>query len=594
MTDIILPTILIQGDPGDAGKKSKFANKDIVLPAIQFEEGTTRRVGYNYEPPLDEPRLNLPPSKPTKKTDRPELTPTIDYKAPKKPLSNTLGSLTPSKKPADNSRARSTTTNRAKPTEEGYSYEPPLDEPRLEYPERRTTTSRPEGGYRAPNGPKLDLPQQPPKPEPTTSYIAPTVVVVQNEVPPQEVTMEKAPSPTYSAPTTTITTKAPTTTTKAPNQRPPTTSYVVPAEVEMPPIVNETQQPPEPENEQPPSIYTVEQPPDTYEVEQPPVVIQVEEEAPPQPGYNNQQPPEYEYEEEYDYLQPPTYNNQQPPQQQPTYNNQRPPQQQPPSTEYQYDEEEYDSLQPPVYNDQQPRYNPSIFVTPSYENTKPPIIIPPKTPPSYKPPASYRPRTTTAAPGGFVSTLLPPLQTTTTATYSRQRTQAPTSFSQLVESSNRPRTSYQNNAPPPVYSTSTLDQGSSYKAPSPEVVDTVDYNYDVLSPPVSSPPEENSYKAPDVSVVDNYDYQYDELSPPKGAEDRPLGLDPRSKTTTTEVFIPDTKDSFEKFTLRNPVSQVEQTTTFQRGPQSPTFANIVDSSDTDDDPYVAPVSGEFW
>ena len=125
-------------------------------------------------------------------------------------------------------------------------------------------------------------------------------------------------------------------------------------------------------------------------------------------------------------------------------------------------------------------------------------------------------------------------------------------------------------------------------------MDTVDYNYDVLSPPVSSPPEENSYKAPDVSVVDNYDYQYDELTPPKGAEDRPLGLDPRSKTTTTEVFIPDTKDSFEKFTLRNPVKQVEQTTTFQRGPQSPTFANIVDSSDTDDDPYVAPVSGEFW
>ena len=560
MTDIILPTILIQGDPGDGGQKSKFANQDIILPAIMFEEGTTRRVGYNYEPPLDEPRLKLPPSKPTKKTDRPELTPTIDYKAPKKPLSNTLGSLTPSKKPADNSRARSTTTNRAKPAEEGYSYEPPLDEPRLEYPERRTTTSRPEGGYRAPNGPKLDLPQKPPTPEPTTSYLAPTVVVVQNEVPPQEVTMEKAPSPTYSAPTTTVTTKAPaTTTTKAQNQRPPTTSYVVPAEVE---------QPPEQENEQPPVLY-----------EQPPV--EVEEEAPPQSGYNNEQPPEYEYEEEYDNLQPPTYNNQQPPQQQPTYNNQQPPQQPPPSTEYQYDEEDYDSLQPPVYNDQQPRYNPSpsIFVTPSYGNTKPPIIIPPKTPPSYKPLPSYRPRTTTAAPGGFVSTLLPPLQTTTTPTYSRQRTQSPTSFSQLVESSNRPLTSYQNNAPPPVYSTSTLEQASSYGAP----------------PPVSSPPEDNLYKAPDASVVDNYDYQYDQLTPPKGAGDRrPIGLDPRSKTTTTEVFIPDTRESFEKFTLRNPVGQVEQTTTFQRGPQSPTFANIVDSSDTDDDLYVAPVSGELW
>ena len=63
MTDIILPTIMIQGDPSDAGKKSKFANKDIVLPAIKFEEGTTRRIGYNYEPPLDEPRLNLPSSK---------------------------------------------------------------------------------------------------------------------------------------------------------------------------------------------------------------------------------------------------------------------------------------------------------------------------------------------------------------------------------------------------------------------------------------------------------------------------------------------------------------------------------------------------
>ena len=561
MTDIILPTILIQGDPGDTGQKSKFANQDIILPAIMFEEGTTRRVGYNYEPPLDEPRLKLPPSKPTKKTDRPELTPTIDYKAPKKPLSNTLGSLTPSKKPADNSRARSTTTNRAKPAEEGYSYEPPLDEPRLEYPERRTTTSRPEGGYRAPNGPKLDLPQKPPTPEPTTSYLAPTVVVVQNEVPPQEVTMEKAPSPTYLAPTTTITTKAPgTTTTKAQNQRPPTTSYVVPAEVE---------QPPEQENEQPPVLYEVEQPP-----------VEVEEEAPPQSGYNNEQPPEYEYEEEYDNLQPPTYNNQQPPQQQPTYNNQQPPQQQPPSTEYQYDEEDYDSLQPPVYNDQQPRYNPSpsIFVTPSYGNTKPPIIIPPKTPPSYKPLPSYRPRTTTAAPGGFVSTLLPPLQTTTTPTYSRQRTQSPTSFSQLVESSNRPLTSYQNNAPPPVYSTSTFEQASSYGAP----------------PPVSSPPEDNLYKAPDASVVDNYDYQYDQLTPPKGAGDRrPIGLDPRSKTTTTEVFIPDTRESFEKFTLRNPVGQVEQTTTFQRGPQSPTFANIVDSSDTDDDPFVAPVSGEL-
>ena len=102
------------------------------------------------------------------------------------------------------------------------------------------------------------------------------------------------------------------------------------------------------------------------------------------------------------------------------------------------------------------------------------------------------------------------------------------------------------------------------------------------------------YKAPDASVVDNYDYQYDQLTPPKGAGDRrPIGLDPRSKTTTTEVFIPDTKETFEKFTLRSPVKQVEQTTTFQRGPQSPTFANIVDSSDTDDDPYVAPVSGQL-
>ena len=561
MTDIILPTIIIQGDPADAGKKSKFANKDIVLPAIKVEEGTTRRVGYNYEAPLDEPRLNLPPSKPTK-SSRPELTPSIDYKAPKNPLSNTLGSLSPSK-PTDYSKARSTTTNRAQPAEEGYSYEPPLDEPRLEYPERRTTTSRPEGGYRAPNGPKLDLPQQPPTPDPTTSYIAPTVLVVQNEVPPQEVTMEKAPSPTYLAPTTSITTSAPaSTTTNAENQRPPTTSYVVPVEVEMPPIVIETQQPPE--NEQPPV---------TYEVEQPPVVIQVEEEeeeVPPQPGYNNQQPPEYE--EEY----------------------------------YQYDDEQYDSLQPPRYNDQQPQYNPStsrppsIFVTPSYGNTKPPIIIPPKTPPTYKPLPSYRPRTTTAAPGGFVSTLIPPLKTTTTPRYSsRQRTQTPTSFSQLVEGSNRGLTSYQNNAPAPVYSTSTLEQENSYGAP-----------------------KDNSYKAPEASVVDNYDYQYDELTPPKDTGDRPLGLDPRSQTTTkevfvpdtqTEVFIPDTKDSFdrpdrpglitqrkpakqgsfEKITQRNPAKQIEQTTTFQRGPQSPTFANIVDNSDTDDDPYVAPVTGEL-
>ena len=70
MTDIILPTIMIQGDPDDAGKKSKFANRDIILPAIKFEEGTTRRVGYNYEPPLDEPRLKLPPSKPTKKSGK--------------------------------------------------------------------------------------------------------------------------------------------------------------------------------------------------------------------------------------------------------------------------------------------------------------------------------------------------------------------------------------------------------------------------------------------------------------------------------------------------------------------------------------------
>ena len=221
VTDIILPTIMIQGDASDAGKKSKFANKDIVLPAIKFEEGTTRRIGYNYEPPLDEPRLNLPSSKKSSsKTDRPELTPTIDYKAPENPLSNTLGSPSPSKKPNGSSKARSTTTNRAKPAEEGYSYEPPLDEPRLEYPDRRTTTSRPEGGYRAPNDPKLDLPQRPPTPEPTTSYIAPTVVVVQNEVPPLEVTMEKVPSPTYSAPNTNITTKAPTTaTTKATDQR---------------------------------------------------------------------------------------------------------------------------------------------------------------------------------------------------------------------------------------------------------------------------------------------------------------------------------------------------------------------------------------
>ena len=545
---------MIQGDPSDAGKKSKFANKDIVLPAIKFEEGTTRRIGYNYEPPLDEPRLNLPSSKKSSsKPDRPELTPTIDYKVPENPLSNTLGSPPPSKKPNGSSKARSTTTNRAQPAEEGYSYEPPLDEPRLEYPDRRTTTSRPEGGYRAPNGPKLDLPQRPPTPEPTTSYIAPTVVVVQNEVPPEEVTMEKVPSPTYSAPTTSITTKAPTTaTTKAIDQKPPTTGYVVPGGEQEPP-----------ENEQPPVI---------YEVEQPPVVIEVEEEEPPQPGYNNnEQPPEYdEYEddEEYDYLQPPTYNNNQQP---PTYNNQEPP-----STEYQYDEEEYDSLQPPIYNDQQPRYNsgtsrpPSIFVTPSYGNTRPPIIIPPKTPPTYKPLPSYRPRTTMPAPGGFVSTLLPPLKKSTTPAYSRQRTQTPTSFSQLVEGSNRPLTSYQNNAPPPVYSTSTLDQGNSYNAP-----------------------EDDSYKAPE--VVDNYDYLYDELTPPKESDDRPLGLDPRSKTTTTEVFIPDTRDSFEKsekITLRNPVKEVEQTTKFQRGPQSPTFANIVDNSDSADDPFVAPVSGE--
>ena len=40
------------------------------------------------------------------------------------------------------------------------------------------------------------------------------------------------------------------------------------------------------------------------------------------------------------------------------------------------------------------------------------------------------------------------------------------------------------------------------------------------------------------------------------------------------------------------MKEVEQTTKFQRGPQSPTFANIVDNSDSDDDPFVAPVSGE--
>ena len=104
VVDIILPTILVQGGPGDESHRSSF-NRDIVLPAIQVPEQTTRRIGYDYEPPLDEPRLELPPSKPTKgprrpasaKTKRPKLTSTIDYKAPKKPLSNTLGALPPSK-----------------------------------------------------------------------------------------------------------------------------------------------------------------------------------------------------------------------------------------------------------------------------------------------------------------------------------------------------------------------------------------------------------------------------------------------------------------------------------------------------------------
>ena len=95
--DIILPAIMIQGGPEGASEQSNYANQDILLPTILVEEDSTRRIGYTYEPPLDEPRLNLPErttSNPRKaaKTERPiKLTSSIDYKAPKVPLSNTLG-----------------------------------------------------------------------------------------------------------------------------------------------------------------------------------------------------------------------------------------------------------------------------------------------------------------------------------------------------------------------------------------------------------------------------------------------------------------------------------------------------------------------
>ena len=508
---------MIQG--GTDQKKSIHANKDIFLPSIMVHEDSTRRVGYNYEPPLDEPRLKLP-AKPTSdgQNKRPKLTPTFDYKAPKKPLSNTLGSATPSKPSYDPSKARST-TNRAVigNDEEGYSYQPPLDEPRLELPARKKA-SKNNYNYKAPEGPKLEFPKRPSKPDPTDSYIAPTVVV--NEAPPQEVVMEKVPN-IYEAPVKS--------TTQSPVEKPPV--YEEPVEIELPPIVIE-------QNEQPPEIeYSEENPPTTYIVERPPIVVEVEQpptptyneddydydylQAPPQQDtYNNQKPPEYE---DDDYLQDPTYNNQQPPDneddylqpppQQPTYNNQQPQEvtyknQQPPDNEDDYlqppsqqptynnqlpPENTYNNQQPPEYEDddylQVPNYKnqlppqdlpqygsttqrPPIFVTPSYDNTRPPIIIPPKTPPSYKPQQQKPPRNkpsrpkptynippATKAPGGFVSTFLPPLDPTTAPTYNISPN-TPTSFTDLVEGTNngRPLTSYKNNAPAPSYSMSTQEQ----------------------------------------------------------------------------------------------------------------------------------------
>ena len=120
-----------------------------------------------------------------------------------------------------------------------------------------------------------------------------------------------------------------------------------------------------------------------------------------------------------------------------------------------------------------------------------------------------------------------------------------------------------------------------------EISDTFDYQYDELLPPKQTNGRYNP--PPTRKPVTNYDSysqpqrptisvqiseeEYDSLTPPQQTGDtRPFGGDPRFSTSTEQLFVPSTQDTFEKQTIINPDREVEQTTVFQRGPQSPKSA----------------------
>ena len=120
------------------------------------------------------------------------------------------------------------------------------------------------------------------------------------------------------------------------------------------------------------------------------------------------------------------------------------------------------------------------------------------------------------------------------------------------------------------------------------VPDTLDYQYDELSPPQQSGGPynplatiEDSFikpETPTVSVqISEEDSDFDVLKSPGGGNS--LGITPRVKT---ELFIPAFPlPTFEKITLRNPEDKVEQTTVFQRGPQSPTFSTLISNTQSE-------------
>ena len=433
-----------------------------------------------------------------------------------------------------------------------------------------TPSSQPDTSYNAPA-----MVQQPP-----SSYNAPAPSVVDQDnygtplaQPIGPVEVQQPPS-SYNAPAPSpvIVQQPPpsySTTTSAPVmvQQPPA-SYNAPAPA---PIV--VQQPPPSSYNAPAPTVIVQQPPPAYSTSTPAPII-VQQPPAPAPTIVEQPPPSYNT--------PAPVMVQQPPQ---TYNAPAPqvvmvPIQQPPSSYnapapmvmVQEELPPYTQEELPTYNfvqEQLPQYRPApapsqIFVTP------PPIIIPPKTMPGYKG-GRKRKRPTykkppTQAPKGFVSTLLPPLQSTTPPPYNSK---PPISFSDMFVGNmvtNKPRTSYKNNAPAPTYVALSNDEAEEDKYGTPlgqpigpegnePPMVIQGQETDEYGTPLAQPVSEVSNTFPLYDEISPSQADYDVLSPPvlEYEEEYPdyqdqvfPGITPRfnQDSSTPALFIPDTVETF--------------------------------------------------